>query len=570
MEAMTTPPPVTTGAPEAMVETYDSLLQTPKKAGLVQKEARQNKKKGPSLQALQRALAKMVNSVWVDPASKKALGQINGFMQADGMEEPAAADATPAPTVEVSQEAFQGMQQNTENNLAAFEMLKGKAEESLTRLRNNDLQDKHNHDLRIQSLLDGIHLSEDKLEDVKRDRSRLSEEKARAESEKADTEASKAASEKALAGVQLTCDKAAGAWAARQKGAKEEMAAIAKAKDILASRVTVLVQSQPDNDADVSKQSAKLRESLVAHFRKLGSDLHSLAMLNLVSVASSEPMAQVKQLLKDLTSKLEKEAAEAANLHEFCKEEKKKTTDAKDKKDMVIETLETRLDKANAKKTQLEEDVATLSEEVSSIDNAQAEALKIRTEDHNQFQKTEADLKEAADAVGDAMDALKDYYGDSSLVQVEAFSGQPKLGGAKSDSAGGILSILDMMQGEFMKQLAAAQSDEREAVKAYEAQTTDFRVSKAAKEQEIKGAESEVKSLTVAIHNFAEDHKMASAELSSIMDYMDKLKPQCEGRVTPYEERKARREAEIQGLKDALSIIEKDAPSFVQIRRLRH
>jgi len=451
--------------------------------------------------------------------------------------------------------------------------LKGKAEEALQRLRNNDLQAKHNHDLRIQSLLDAIHLSEDKLDDVKRDHSRLSEEKASALSEKTDTEASKAASEKALSECQTGCDKAAGAWSARQKGAKEEMAAISKAKEILASRVTVLVQSkkdQPEDNTDTSKASTKLRSALVAHFRKLGADLHSLAMLNLVSVASSEPLAQVKQLLKDLTMKLEKEAAEAASLHEFCKEEKKKTTDAKDKKSMVIETLETRLDKAGAKKNQLEEDVATLSSEVSSIDNAQAEALKMRTEDHNQFMKSEADLKEAADAVGDAIDALKDYYGDTSLVQIETVVGQPKLGGAKSDSAGGIISILDMMQGEFMKQLAAAQSDEREAVKAFEAQSTDARVSKAAKEQEIKGAQSEVKSLTVAIHNFAEDHKMASSELASIMEYMDKLKPQCEGRVTPYEERKARREAEIQGLKDALAIVEKDAPSFIQVRRLRH
>merc|ERR1719335_1974234 len=391
---------------------------------------------------------------------------------------------------------MQGMQQNTENNLAAFEMLKGKAEESLQRLRNNNLQDKHNHDLRIQSLLDAIHLSEDKLDDTKRDHSRLSEEKAKAESEKADTEASKKASETSLAEVQVTCEKAAAAWAARQKGAKEEMAAISKAKDILAARVTVLVQSnQPDEDAAVSKQSSKLRESLVAHFRKLGSDLHSLAMLNLVSVSSSEPMAQVKQLLKDLTMKLEKEAAEAASLHEFCKEEKKKTTDAKEKKSMVIETLETRLDKANAKSAQLKEDIAMLSEEISSIDAAQEEATKMRTEEHATFVKAEADLKEAADAVGDAIDALKDYYGDASLVQIQSVAGQPKLGGAKSDSAGGILNILDMMRGEFMKQLAATQSDEREAVKAYEMQTQDFKVSKATKSAEIKGAESEVKSL---------------------------------------------------------------------------
>jgi len=293
-------------------------------------------------------------------------------------------------------------------------------------------------------------------------------------------------------------------------------------------------------------------------------------MLNLVSVASSEPLAQVKQLLKELTAKLEKEAAEAANLHEFCKEEKKKTLDAKEKKSLVIETLETRLDKANAKSSQLKEDIATLSSEISSIDTAQAEAEKMRSDDHASFTKAEADLKEAADAVGDAIDALKDYYGDASLLQIQSVAGQPKLGGAKSDSAGGILSILDMMQGEFMKQLAATQSDEREAVKAYETQTADFKLSKATKEAEIKGAESEVKSLAVAIHNFSEDHKMASSELASIMEYMDKLKPQCEGRVTPYEERKARREAEIQGLKDALSIIEKDSPALIQIRRLRH
>merc|ERR1719316_2382174 len=115
-------------------------------------------------------------------------------------------------------------------------------------------------------------------------------------------------------------------------------------------------------------------------------------MLNLVSVSSTEPLAQVKQLLKELTAKLEKEAAEAANLHQFCQEEKKKTT----------ETLETRLDKANAKSAQLKEDIAMLSEEISTADAAQKEATEMRAEEHATFLKAEADLKEAADAVGDA------------------------------------------------------------------------------------------------------------------------------------------------------------------------
>ena len=47
-------------------------------------------------------------------------------------------------------------------------------------------------------------------------------------------------------------------------------------------------------------------------------------------------------------------------------------------------------------------------------------------------------------------------------------------------------------------------------------------------------------------------------------DYLDKLKPQCETQVPTYEERKARREKEIDGLKEALAVLEGDALALVQ------
>jgi len=80
--------------------------------------------------------------------------------------------------------------------------------------------------------------------------------------------------------------------------------------------------------------------------------------------------------------------------------------------------------------------------------------------------------------------------------------------------------------------------------------------------------------LKVSIHDFTSDHKMVTSELGAINDYVDKLKPQCEGRTVPYAERKAKREAEIQGLKEALSIIASEGSSaafasFAQIRHLR-
>merc|ERR1719453_1500815 len=120
-----------------------------------------------------------------------------------------------------------------------------------------------------------------------------------------------------------------------------------------------------------------MRQVLINHFRSLGNKLHSLAMLNLVSVAAQDPMANVKTLLTDLIAKLEKEAKEAADLHAFCQAEKKKTKAAMDKKNMEIDKLETRIEKASTTKQEQEELVATNSEEIAAIEKQNAEATKL-------------------------------------------------------------------------------------------------------------------------------------------------------------------------------------------------
>merc|ERR1719253_1255671 len=103
-------------------------------------------------------------------------------------------------------------------------------------------------------------------------------------------------------------------------------------------------------------------------------------MLNLVSVSAQDPMQKVKDLLTDLITKLEKEAKEAADLHAFCQEEKKKTKAAMDKKNMEIEKLDTRIEKASSTKQEQEELVATNSEQIAAIEKSNAEATKIRNE----------------------------------------------------------------------------------------------------------------------------------------------------------------------------------------------
>merc|ERR1719198_1922105 len=148
----------------------------------------------------------------------------------------------------------------------------------------------------------------------------------------------------------------------------------------------------------------------------------------------------------------------------------------------------------------------------------------------------------------------------------------PSFGGAKSDSAGGIMSILETMGEEFRKTVKENAATEREQKKAFETLMNDNKVLISTKEAEIKGAESQIKSLDVSIKDSGGDLKMASKEKAAIEEYIAKLKPQCEGRVVPYEERKAKRDAEIAGLKEGLAILEAESPSgafasFIQVQQ---
>merc|ERR1719158_146017 len=115
--------------------------------------------------------------------------------------------------------------------------------------------------------------------------------------------------------------------------------------------------------------------------------------------------------------------------------------------------------------------------------------------------------------------------------------------------------------------LAEADADEETAAAAFTKLSNENKVTKASKEAEIKGKQSEIRSLSTNLQNYNEDKASVGGELDAVLSYLDKLKPECEVKVMSYEEKVARREAEIEGLKEALGILEgQDIPAFVQIR----
>merc|ERR1719379_2484260 len=97
-----------------------------------------------------------------------------------------------------------------------------------------------------------------------------------------------------------------------------------------------------------------------------------------------------------------------------------------------------------------------------------------------------------------------------------------------SGDGSGIISILEVAEEDFTRLFAETEETEKQAEASFQKLLTDNKVSKATKQAELKGKETEIKSLQVALSQAKEDHTSVGEELDAIMSYIDKLKPQCE------------------------------------------
>merc|ERR1719267_126302 len=427
-------------------------------------------------------------------------------------------------------------------------------------------------------LKDEIAHGGDKLSTAKKSKGMNEQAKAEASAKNVETAKSKAADEEYASTLKTECESKAAEWEARQKSATEEMGAIEKAKEILVGGVKAFVQMKtkthtkrwnPDDD-DEDDKTAATREKVVAILKKLSNDQKSFAFAQLASMATSDPFVKIRGLIEDMIAKLVKEAEEEATQKAFCDAEMGKSKASQEEKTMTLDKLSARIDGATSTIAENTEAIKTLEAEVAEIDKAQAEATKIRTTEHEDYLQASKDFKDSAEAVAKAIEVLKNFY-EGSFIQLSARtslkSKQPELGGAKSDIAHTIISVLEMSEEDFTTLLAETEATEDEAAKAYEALTKENKMSKVTKETEAKGKASEAKSLTVQLEHSKEDHASVSKELDAVNAYVDKLRPQCEEKAMSYEEKKAKREAEIAGLKEALEILAGDGLALVQTKR---
>merc|ERR1719158_180897 len=110
---------------------------------------------------------------------------------------------------------------------------------------------------------------------------------------------------------------------------------------------------------------------------------------------------------------------------------------------MTLEKLQSRIDKASARKAELEPAIKDLEAEIAELDAGTAEATKLRAEEHETYLKASKDYGDAAAATEKAITILKDFYENAFLLQTGARrstvrakddTDAPEFGEAKGDA----------------------------------------------------------------------------------------------------------------------------------------
>jgi len=469
-----------------------------------------------------------------------------------------------------------------------LEDMKEKAEGQLADLRKAESNTKHNYELLRTSLEAQKDADTKDMNAQQAAKAGAEEDKAGAEGDLEITVKTLKSSSDELATARSTCMTVAADHEATIAARTEELKTIAEAKKILVETSSGAVSQtysllQLSSGFRLQNRMDLANSEVVTVVRQLAKKHHSAALAQLASRIAAvakygsangdDVFSKIKGLISDMISKLEKEAGEEATEKSYCDEEMAKTAAKKSELDDDIAKLTSKIDQDSSKSAQLKEEVRVLESELASITKEQAEMDKIRMETHEDYTVSKKDLELGLTGVRKALHLLREYYGGgASLIQDDAFMQQPAAPEHHSKSSGAgqsIVGILEVCESDFANNLAKEEQEEADAESNYQKMTQENKITVATKEQDVKYKTQESKSLDSTVAELSSDRETTNSELSAVLEYDGKIKERCIAKPETYEERSARRAAEIEGLKKALTVLN-DETAFLQKKNRRH
>lgn len=416
------------------------------------------------------------------------------------------------------------------------------------------------------------------------------EEKEDAEAAKTQEQTERQADENFMRVLEQDCEQKAAFWDQRSRTRSEELTAIGNAVEALKTGVApnwqankklseeaaasfLQTRSRSLRGSGGNARSAaitKAQQALAAAATSLNSDVLSVAALKVLQ--DEDHFVKVRQIIKDLMAKLEADATAEASHKQFCDGAIAAAVQSRDQAAGKVEDHMANIASIEAEIAQLKGEVAELTRQIAANKKALAEATELRNAESAENNRTQTDAQAGKAAVDQAIQFLNNFYSNA-FVQYTPWKATDSDREGKTvgdlapevfdsnyhgsqEASKGIIGILEVISADFDRTDTTTAAAELAAQGIYDQFKLTNEADTTAKEGQVTTKNGLITQKKSSLTQEKDDLKTEEGDHQSALDELSTLHAQCIAGEESYEERVAKREAEIEGLKKAHDILE--------------
>lgn len=329
-----------------------------------------------------------------------------------------------------------------------------------------------------------------------------------------------------------------------------------------------LVSAHQNLDEPGNRVVLKISELLRSRGQRAGSMLLT-SLASTITTEKPKGMEKITTLIEELIKRLQAEAANEATQKGWCDKSRAKANQKRVATTGTIDELNDNMAKLEADSNLLQEELDTLSDEITDLKDAKKKANSMRKTEKSENEATIQEAKEGKGIISSAIMILEDFYkkakSGKSLVQIKTqgpaddapdagFEGGEDYKGNQS-GGGSVLGMLDIIKSDFVRTIKVVTKAETEAAQDHTQFLDETNTSLKAKDAAEKAKTKEKDGLDATLDKNKQSLEKNTDLLVNTIEELLELKKACVDTAMSYEERVARREEEIAALNKALCIL---------------
>jgi len=395
-----------------------------------------------------------------------------------------------------------------------------------------------------------------------------------------DTQDAMVEDEKFKANLAASCKTKQAEWDQRQKLRAQEIEAISETIEMLNGDDALELFKKTLPSAAFLQVSASSRSRMQRAAMLLKSSIRNPSSLQSILLAldsHAHGFGSVIKMVKGMIATNEKEQADEDQKKKFCDSELAKTKASVKDHTGSVKDLDADIESKEDEVATAGSEIAALQKGIQDLDKSVVDATEQRKSEHAEYTSTAAGNQAALELIGMAKNRMAKFYQPSlykapptttessspyGFLQVarradpgpapEMPSGEPK----KNEQSGGVMAMMNDMMKDIEMDIAEGKRDEKNAQEDYEEAMKDA-ATKRTDDTKLMVEKGDSKSeMEVNLQTARTDRATKSEQLGLSKDKLYDLEIDCNHILTSYDELKANRAKEVEGLKQSMTVLE--------------